>query len=73
MPLQELSNYSFPRKKLLVLEFFLRLKIARILHSWFPQKFNLFVFDLVLDTDLPYSKVLQLSQNWVNKVKRSMA
>lgn len=71
--LQELSNYSFPRKKLLVLEFFLRLKIARILHSWFPQKFNLFVFDLVLDTDLPYSKVLQLSQNWVNKVKRSMA
>jgi kynurenine 3-monooxygenase len=59
--LQELSNYSFPRNKLLVLEFFLRLKIARILHQWFPQKFNLFVFDLVLDTDLPYSKVLQLS------------
>lgn len=71
--LQELSNYSFPRKKLLVLEFFLRLKIARILHSWFPQTFNLFVFDLVLDTDLPYSQVLHLSKGWVNKVKRSMA
>jgi kynurenine 3-monooxygenase len=70
--LQELSNYSFPRKKLLLLEFFLRLKIARILHQWLPQKFSLFVFDLILDTDLPYSQVLSLSQNWVNKVKRSM-
>lgn len=71
--LQQLSNYSFPRKKRLVLEFFLRLKIARILHSWFPQQFNLFVFDLVLDTDLSYSQVLHLSHSWIDKVKRSMA
>ncbi len=71
--LQELSNYSFPRTKLLVVEFFLRLKIARILHQWFPQRFNLFVFDLVLDTDLSYSQVLSCSQGWINKVKHSMA
>lgn len=70
--LQELSTYSFPRTKLLVIEFFLRLKILRLFHRWFPHLFKPFVFDLVLDTDLPYSQVLSLSQGWIHKVKRSI-
>lgn len=70
--LQELSNYSFPRTKLLVIEFFLRLTLNRFLHRWFPQWVKPFVFDLVLNADLPYSQVLQLSQGWIDKVKRSM-
>jgi len=68
--LQELSNYSFPRTKRLVVEFFLRLTLSRFLHRWFPQWFKPFVFDLILDADLPYSQVLHYSQDWVNQVKR---
>jgi kynurenine 3-monooxygenase len=69
--LGELSNYSFPRTKALVFEFFLRLTMSRLLHRWFPKWVKPFVFDLVLDRDLSYSQVLNLSQGWINKVKRS--
>jgi kynurenine 3-monooxygenase len=69
--LKDLSDYSFPRTKVLVVEFFLRLTIHRLLHRWFPQWVTPFVFDLVLDQDLSYSQVLSLSQGWINKVKRS--
>lgn len=70
--LKELSDYSFPRTKMLVVEFFLRLTMSRLLHRWFPQWVKPFVFDLVLDKDLSYSQVLSLSQGWINKVKRSL-
>ena len=69
--LRELSDYSFPRTKLLAVEYFLRFKIGRFLHRLFPQWAKPFVFDLVLDYDLPYSQVLKLNQGWINKVKRS--
>lgn len=69
--LRELSDYTFPRQKLLVVEFFWRLTVRRLFHQWFPHWVKPFVFDLVLDTDLPYSQVLRLSQGWINKVKRS--
>lgn len=70
--LQELSDYSFPRTKPLVAEFFLRLTLSRLLHRWFPRQVPPFLFDLVLDTDLPYSEVLHLHQGWIRKVKRSL-
>jgi len=62
----------FVSRKRLVVEFFLRLTVGRLLHQWFPSWVKPFVFDLVLDTDLSYSQVLSLSQGWINKVKRSM-
>ncbi|MBT9315287.1 FAD-dependent oxidoreductase [Leptothoe spongobia] len=71
--LKDLSDYSFPRSTPLIIEFFLRLTLGRKLHQWFPQWFQPFVFDLVLDSDLSYAEVLNLSQGWINKVKRSMA
>ncbi|MEM7063699.1 MAG: NAD(P)/FAD-dependent oxidoreductase [Cyanobacteria bacterium P01_B01_bin.77] len=71
--LKDLSDYSFPRSTPLIVEFFLRLTLGRKLHQWFPQRFQPFVFDLVLDSDLSYTEVLTLSQGWINKVKRSMA
>ncbi|MEM9088158.1 MAG: NAD(P)/FAD-dependent oxidoreductase [Cyanobacteria bacterium P01_F01_bin.53] len=71
--LKALSDYSFPRSKWLIPEFFLRLIVGRKLHKWFPKRFNPFVFDLVLDSDLPYSEVLRLSQGWISKVERSMS
>ncbi|MGQ4647446.1 FAD-dependent monooxygenase [Lyngbya aestuarii] len=70
--LQELSDYTFPRQKLLLVEFFFRLKVRRLLHQWFTSWVDPFVFDLVIDTDLPYSQVLDLHQGWINKVKRSI-
>lgn len=69
--LRDLSDYTFPRQKSLIFEFLLRTIVKRLLHRWFPNWVKLFVFDLVLDTDLPYSQVLSLSQGWINKVKRS--
>jgi kynurenine 3-monooxygenase len=69
--LKELSDCSFPRTKVLRVEFFLQLTLKRLLHQWFPQWVKPFVFDLLLDQDLSYSQVLSLSQNWINKVKRS--
>jgi len=69
--LRELSDYTFPRQKSLVVELFLRTMVKRLFHRWFPHWVQPFVFDLVLETDLPYSKVLSLSQSWINKVKRS--
>lgn len=69
--LQELSDYSFPRNKLLVTEFILRLQIGRILNRWFPKRFPPFLFDLIFDSDRPYSEVLKLHQGWINKVKQA--
>ena len=71
--LRELSDYSFPRSKPLVAEFFLRLLLSRKLHQWFPQRFKPFLFDQVLETDLAYSKILQDHQAWIDRVKQSMA
>lgn len=68
--LRELSDYTFPRQKSLVVEFFLRTMVKRLFHRWFPNWVKPFVFDLVLETDMPYSQVLHLSQGWINKVKR---
>ena len=66
-----LSDYCFPRSKWLIPEFLFRLTIGRKLNEWFPQWFQPFVFDLVLDSAMPYSEVLRLSQGWISKVKRS--
>ncbi len=70
--LWELSNYFFARKKSLAVEFLLRMILSRFLHKWFPRWFQPFMFDLIMDTDVPYSQVLQQNLGWVNKVKRSM-
>ena len=69
--LQELSNYGFPRSKILIFEFVLRLRFARFFNKLFPQLFKPFLFDLINDAHLSYSEILQLSQGWISKVKRA--
>jgi kynurenine 3-monooxygenase len=69
--LQELSNYGFPRSKILIFEFVIRLRIARLLNKLFPQLFKPFLFDLINDAHLSYSEILQNSQGWISKVKRA--
>lgn len=69
--LRELSDYSFPRNRWLVAEFIVRLQISRILHRWFPKQVPPFLFDLIFDSDRPYSEVLKIHQGWINKVKQA--
>jgi kynurenine 3-monooxygenase len=61
--LRELSDYAFPRTKRLVFEFVVNLTIRRFLHRLFPQLVQPFLFDLFLDSDMSYSKILNLSQD----------
>ena len=71
--LRELSNYSFPRNnKLLAIEFFLNLILRRKLRQIFPQ-IQPFAFDLVMNTDIPYSQIFNSYRGWFNKVKRSVS
>ncbi|MEG3858581.1 FAD-dependent oxidoreductase [Microcoleus sp. herbarium12] len=69
--LRELSDYAFPRQKWLIAEYYLRLQLHRVLHQWFPQLVQPFIFDLVMDYDLPYSQILSFHQGWIDRVKRS--
>jgi kynurenine 3-monooxygenase len=69
--LQELSDYCFPRSKWLILEFFLRLRIRRLLNRWFPQWFKPFLFDLIFDTDCSYSEIVKDYRFWIDRVKRN--
>lgn len=52
-------------------EFFLRVKIHRFLHQILPNYFQPFIFDLVSETNIPYTKILAMYQGWINKVKQS--
>ena len=69
--LQELSNYGFPRSKILIFEFVIRLRFARFFNKLFPRLFKPFLFDLINDAHLSYSEILQLSQGWISKTKRN--
>jgi hypothetical protein len=69
--LRKLSDYAFPRQKWLIAEYYLRLQLHRVLHQWFPQLVQPFIFDLVMDYDLPYSQILSFHQGWIDRVKRS--
>jgi kynurenine 3-monooxygenase len=66
-----LCDDPFPRSKKLFFEFILRLQLGRTLHKIFPERFPLFLFDLIADTTVPYSKILDLYRGWVTKVKQS--
>lgn len=68
--LAELSENGFPRAKILFLEFILRRQATKLIRKIFPKYESKFMFD-TLETTMPYSEIIQLSQAWVNKVKKS--
>lgn len=68
--LQEMSNYAFPKSKLLFFELIFRRKMNQIIKKIFPKYRSNFLYDN-LETTISYSKILEYSQNWVNKVKKS--
>ncbi|MEH2320964.1 FAD-dependent oxidoreductase [Nostoc sp.] len=70
--LVELSNNAFPLSgRLLFLEFFIRLRSANILHQLFPKYFSPSLFQLLSESTVPYSEILNIYKNWIAKVKQA--
>lgn len=69
--LVELSDNAFPTSKGLFIQFLLRESIAKTLHKLFPQRFPPSMFQLLSETVIPYSEILQLNKGWVAKVKQA--
>jgi kynurenine 3-monooxygenase len=70
--LVELSDYVFPSSnKRLIMEFFLRQRFAQLLHQLFPKRFSPSLLQLIHESTIPYSEILNLYQNWIAKVKRA--
>lgn len=70
--LVELSDYAFPLSgKLLFLEFFIRLRTAQIMHQLFPRYFSPSLFQLVSETTIPYSEILNSHKGWISRVKQA--
>ncbi|MHC5933787.1 FAD-dependent oxidoreductase [Nostoc sp.] len=70
--LVELSDYAFPLSgKLLFFELFIRLRTSQFLHQLFPKYFSPSLFQLLSETTIPYSEILNSHQGWISKVKQA--
>ncbi|MBH8552816.1 FAD-dependent monooxygenase [Nostocaceae cyanobacterium CENA357] len=68
--LVELGDYAFPASKRLLIEFIFRELISKTLHRLFPQRFAPSLFELISESTVPYSEILNLYQSWISKVKK---
>ncbi len=68
---RELADYSFPRSRLMRLEFIFRLTVGKKLRRWFPGLLDSMPMDGIMESELPYSELLNRCQTWVSRVKRS--
>lgn len=69
--LVELGDYAFPSSTSLFVEFIFREFLAKTLHRLFPQVFPPSLIDLIFETTVPYSEILNSYKGWVSKVKKS--
>ncbi|QDL10331.1 FAD-dependent monooxygenase [Brasilonema octagenarum UFV-E1] len=70
--LVELSDYTFPlSSKLLFLELFIRLRTAQFMHQLFPRYFSPSLLQLLSETTIPYSEILNSHKGWISKVKQA--
>ncbi|ARV59441.1 vioC monooxygenase [Nostocales cyanobacterium HT-58-2] len=69
--LVELGDNAFPSTTGLFIEFILRESLAKILHQIFPKRFAPSLSELVFETTIPYSEILNSYQGWISKVKKS--
>ncbi|KAF3886167.1 MULTISPECIES: FAD-dependent oxidoreductase [Nostocales] len=69
--LVELSNYTMPLSGKLFVEFLLRTRFSTIMHKIFPKYFQPFLFDLITESTIPYSQILDCYRDWIDKVKKS--
>jgi kynurenine 3-monooxygenase len=70
LALAELSDYAFPSSSRLFIEFILRDRVARFLHQRFPKQFVPPLSEMLFETSIPYSQILQTYRGWIDKVKR---
>lgn len=68
--LVELGDYAFPSSTGLFIEFILREYLAKIKHRVLPNVFPPSLIDMIFETTLPYSEILQTYQNWISKMKK---
>jgi kynurenine 3-monooxygenase len=76
--LVELGDYSFPSSSGLFIEFVLREQLATKLHQLFPvgeaspveNRFSPSLSELVFESSVPYSEILDSYQGWISKVKK---
>ncbi|MDB9306846.1 NAD(P)/FAD-dependent oxidoreductase [Nodularia spumigena CS-591/12] len=69
--LVELGDYAFPTSTGLFIEFILREYIAKTMHQMLPNWFPPSLIDLIFETTVSYSEILNLYQEWISKVKKS--
>jgi len=69
--LVELGDNAFPSSTKLFIEFILREQLAKTLHKLFPHRFPLSMFQLISESTVSYSEIVQLYKGWVSKVKQS--
>ncbi|MBD2778072.1 FAD-dependent oxidoreductase [Iningainema tapete] len=71
LALVELGENVIPSSKGLIFEFMLRQRLGKILHQIFPQYFPSSIIEMIFETSVPYSEILNSYQGWVSKVKNS--
>ncbi|MBP5971904.1 FAD-dependent monooxygenase [Brasilonema sp. CT11] len=69
--LVELGDNAFPSSAGLFIEFVLRESIAKIMHKIFSKRFAPSISELIFDTTVPYSEILDSYKGWISKVKKS--
>ncbi len=69
--LVELSDNSIPASSKLFIEFAIRARLAKMLHKVFPNRFSPSLFELVTESSVPYSEILDRYKGWIAKVKKS--
>lgn len=69
--LVELGDNAFPLSTALFIEFILRERLAKILHKKFSKRFSPSMFELISETTVPYSQILNSYKGWISKVKKS--
>jgi kynurenine 3-monooxygenase len=69
--LVELGDYAFPTTTGLFIEFILRESLFKTLHKLSPKFFPPSLIDLIFETTLPYSEILNSYKGWISKVKKS--
>lgn len=69
--LVELGDNAFPSSKRLFIEFIVRERLAKILSQLFPQRFSPPILELIFESSVPYSQILNSYKGWISKVKKS--
>lgn len=69
--LAELSENGFPSSSKLFIEFIIRERFAKIMHQLFPKYFSPSMMELISNSTVPYSEILNSYKGWMSKLKKS--